>query len=67
VARLLAARGKDFGTEEREVMDVKADVTILVTAVDEELYTRLLVMANSMGVSVSDVAMLALAAYMEEK
>jgi hypothetical protein len=45
-------------------MDVKADVTILVTAVDEELYTRLLVMANSMGVSVSDVAMLALAAYM---
>jgi hypothetical protein len=48
-------------------MDVKADVTILMTAVDEELYTRLLVMANRMGVSVSDVAMLALAAYMEEK
>ena len=48
-------------------MSVKADVTILVTAVDEELYTRLLVMANSMGVSVYDVAMLALAAYMEEK
>ena len=48
-------------------MSVKADVTILMTAVDEELYTRLLVMANSMGVSVSDVAMLALAAYMEEK
>jgi len=48
-------------------MTVKADVTILVTAVDEELYTRLLVMANRMGVSVSDVAMLALAAYMEEK
>jgi hypothetical protein len=44
-----------------------ADVTILVTAVDEELYTRLLIRANSMGVSVSDVAMLALAAYMEEK
>jgi len=67
MARLLETRSKDFGTEEREVMDVKADVTILVTAVDEELYTRLLVMANSMGVSVSDVAMLALAAYMEEK
>jgi hypothetical protein len=67
VARLLETRGKDFGTEEREVMDVKADVTILMTAVDEELYTRLLVMANSMGVSVSDVAMLALAAYMEDK
>ena len=48
-------------------MTVKADVTILVTAVDEELYTRLLVMANSMDVTVSDVAMLALAAYMEEK
>jgi antitoxin component of RelBE/YafQ-DinJ toxin-antitoxin module len=48
-------------------MDVKADVTILMTAVDEELYTRLLVVANRMGVSVSDVAMLALAAYMEEK
>jgi hypothetical protein len=48
-------------------MSVKADVTILVTAVDEELYTRLLVRANSMGVSVSDVAMLALAAYMEDK
>jgi hypothetical protein len=48
-------------------MSVKADVTILVIAVDEELYTRLLVMANSMSVSVSDVAMLALAAYMEDK
>jgi antitoxin component of RelBE/YafQ-DinJ toxin-antitoxin module len=44
-----------------------ADVTILVTAVDEELYTRLLVVANRMGVSVSDVAMLALANYLEEK
>lgn len=48
-------------------MDVKADVTILVTAVDEELYTRLLVMANRMDITVSDVAMLALAAYLEEK
>jgi hypothetical protein len=48
-------------------MTVKADVTILVTAVDEELYTRLLVMANRMGVTVSDVAMLALANYLEEK
>ena len=67
MARLLETRSKDFGTEEREVMDVKADVTILVTAVDEELYTRLLIRANSMGVSVSDVAMLALAAYMEDK
>jgi len=47
-------------------METKADVTILVTAVDEELYTRLLVLANRMGVSVSDVAMLALAAYMED-
>jgi hypothetical protein len=48
-------------------METKADVTILVTAVDEELYTRLLVLANRMGVSVSDVTMLALAAYMEDK
>ena len=44
-----------------------ADVTVLVTAVDEELYTRLLVKANGMGVSVSDLAMLALADYLEEK
>jgi len=48
-------------------METKADVTILVTAVDEELYTRLLVLANRMGVSASDVTMLALAAYMEDK
>jgi antitoxin component of RelBE/YafQ-DinJ toxin-antitoxin module len=48
-------------------MSETADVSILVTAIDEELYTRLLVVANSMGVSVSDVAMLALAAYMEDK
>jgi hypothetical protein len=48
-------------------MSTNADVTVLVTAVDEELYTRLLVVANSMGVSVSDVAMLALANYMEDK
>ena len=44
-----------------------ADVTVLVTAIDEELYTRLLVVANRMGVSVSDLAMLALANYLEEK
>lgn len=44
-----------------------ADVTVLVTAIDEELYTRLLVVANRMGVSVSDLAMLALADYLEEK
>jgi antitoxin component of RelBE/YafQ-DinJ toxin-antitoxin module len=49
------------------VMAAQADVTILVTAIDEELYTRLLVVANRMGVSVSDVAMLALANYLEEK
>jgi antitoxin component of RelBE/YafQ-DinJ toxin-antitoxin module len=48
-------------------MSTNADVTVLVTAVDEELYTRLLVVANRMGVSVSDVAMLALANYMEDK
>jgi hypothetical protein len=48
-------------------MSTNADVTVLVTAVDEDLYTRLLVVANSMGVSVSDVAMLALANYMEDK
>lgn len=48
-------------------MSTKADVTVLVTSVDEELYTRLLVVANRMGVSVSDVAMLALANYMEDK
>jgi hypothetical protein len=42
-------------------------VTIILTAVDEELYTRLLALANRMKLSVPDVAALALSSYLEEK
>lgn len=49
------------------VMAGQADVTILVTAIDEELYTRLQAVADKTGMGVDDIAMLALANYLEEK
>jgi len=47
-------------------MSTVPDVTIIMIPIDEDLYQRLLVVANRMGVSVPDVATLALSTYLEE-
>lgn len=47
-------------------MSTQSDVTIIMIPIDEALYTRLLVVANRMGLSVPDVATLALSTYLEE-
>ena len=63
---LLQIRVEAFGSEGGEEMSAQADVTIIMIPIDEELYGRLLVVANRMGLSVPDVATLALSTYLEE-
>jgi len=45
-------------------MGQKAELTLLVVALDEDLYERLLVSANREGMSTADFAMLAIANYL---
>ena len=45
---------------------VMPEITIIMIGIDEDLYGRLLVVANRMGLSVPDVATLALSTYLEE-
>lgn len=63
---LLQTRVEAFGSEGGEEMSTEADVTIIMIPIDEALYTRLLVVANRMGLSVPDVATLAISTYLEE-
>ena len=63
---LLQIGVEDFGSEGGEEMSAQADVTIIMIPIDEDLYGRLLVVANRMGLSVPDVATLALSTYLEE-
>ena len=62
---LLQTGEQDSGSEGGEEMSAKADVTIIMVSIDEDLYDRLLLVANRMGLSVPDVATLAVSTYLE--
>jgi hypothetical protein len=66
VEGLLQIGEQDSCSEGGEEMSAQADVTIIMIPIDEDLYGRLLVVANRMGLSVPDVATLALSTYLEE-